>query len=102
LDEKIHEWIDIEWTLSAQKHALSVTRIRLVMKNVPGVLGEACTLIGEAKGNIVNIRIEHSDMNFLQVDFDIEVIDAKHINTISGALRACKSVDRVERYRARA
>jgi len=101
LDEGVHEWIDIQWTLSAEKHAISVTRIRLIMKNVPGVLGEACTLIGEAKGNIVNIRIEHSDMNFLQVDFDIEVFDAKHINSISGALRACKSIDRVERYRAR-
>jgi GTP pyrophosphokinase/guanosine-3',5'-bis(diphosphate) 3'-pyrophosphohydrolase len=99
LDAQKDHWIDLHWTQIAENNALSVARLRISMENKPGVLGQACTLIGEAKGNIINIHITPRQLDFLDVDFDIEVVDAKHIAHISAALRTCKQIESVERYR---
>ncbi len=99
-DEKDADaWIDLHWTLNAEKNTLSVARIRVVMQNKPGVLGQACTLIGEAKGNIVNISIAPNAVDFLEIDFDIEVLDARHVINISAALRTSPMIESVERVR---
>ncbi|MGN6365140.1 RelA/SpoT family protein [Asticcacaulis taihuensis] len=99
MDGEKDRWIDLHWTLNAEKNTLSVARLRVNMQNKPGVLGQACTLIGEAKGNIVNISISNKPMDFLDVDFDIEVLDARHITNISAALRTSPMIESVDRVR---
>ncbi len=99
LETEKERWIDLHWTLNAEKNTLSVTRLRVNMQNKPGVLGQACTLIGEAKGNIVNIAINAKQLDFLDVDFDIEVLDARHITNISAALRTSPMIESVDRVR---
>ena len=99
MDGEKDRWIDLHWTLNAEKNTLSVARLRVNMQNKPGVLGQACTLIGEAKGNIVNIGILNKPMDFLDVDFDIEVLDARHITNISAALRTSPMIESVDRVR---
>ncbi|MFT4077155.1 MAG: bifunctional (p)ppGpp synthetase/guanosine-3',5'-bis(diphosphate) 3'-pyrophosphohydrolase [Asticcacaulis sp.] len=99
MDGEKDRWIDLHWTLNAEKNTLSVARLRVNMQNKPGVLGQACTLIGEAKGNIVNISIANKPMDFLDVDFDIEVLDARHITNISAALRTSPMIESVDRVR---
>jgi GTP pyrophosphokinase/guanosine-3',5'-bis(diphosphate) 3'-pyrophosphohydrolase len=95
-------WVDLQWTLNAEKNTISVARIRANMENKPGVLGITCTLIGEAKGNIINMHLTNNQVDFLDVEFEIEVIDAKHLTNISAALRTCPSVESVERIRGNA
>ncbi|MGZ3297727.1 MAG: RelA/SpoT family protein, partial [Asticcacaulis sp.] len=56
-DTNTDAWIDLHWTLNAEKNTLSVARLRVNMQNKPGVLGQACTLIGNARGNIISINI---------------------------------------------
>jgi GTP diphosphokinase / guanosine-3',5'-bis(diphosphate) 3'-diphosphatase len=92
-------WIDLAWTLNAETNTISVGRIRATMQNKPGVLGQACLLIGEAKGNIINIRLSHNQPDFQNCEFDIEVRDAKHLTHISAGLRTSPSVENVERVR---
>jgi len=99
MDGEKDRWIDLHWTLNAEKNTLSVARLRVNMQNKPGVLGQACTLIGEAKGNIVNIGISNKPRDFLDVDFDIEVLDARHITNISAALRTSPMIESVDRVR---
>ncbi|MDV6329254.1 bifunctional (p)ppGpp synthetase/guanosine-3',5'-bis(diphosphate) 3'-pyrophosphohydrolase [Asticcacaulis sp. 201] len=99
LESQDENWIDLHWTLNAEKNTLSVARLRVNMQNKPGVLGQACTLIGEAKGNIINIAINAELMDFLDVDFDIEVLDARHITNISAALRTSPMIESVDRVR---
>ncbi|MBP2158412.1 GTP pyrophosphokinase/guanosine-3',5'-bis(diphosphate) 3'-pyrophosphohydrolase [Asticcacaulis solisilvae] len=99
LEAEKDRWIDLHWTLNAEKNTLSVARIRVTMQNKPGVLGQACTLIGEAKGNIVDIHIAPKQMDYLEIDFDIEVMDARHITNISAALRASQMIESVDRMR---
>lgn len=99
LDEVDARWIDLHWTLTAEKHALCTARLSVVLRNLPGVLGEACSLIGETRGNIVNIHIDRHQLDYLDIDFDIEVVDAKHLSQIAAALRASRQIESVERYR---
>ena len=69
------------------------------IKNAPGVLGQACTIIGEAGANILNLKMSHRQSDFFDVDFDVEVVDARHLTHIAAALRACPSVETVDRVK---
>ncbi len=63
------------------------------------MLGRACTIIGDAGGNIVNLNMHHRQGDFFDVDIDLEVVDARHLTHIAAALRACPSVETVDRAR---
>ena len=55
------------------------------------------TYIGEAGGNIVQLRMHQRQADFFDVDIDVDVNDAKHLTHIAAALRANPSVETVER-----
>ena len=92
-------WRDLQWTPQAERATVSLARLRATIRNAPGVLGQVCTIIGEAGGNIVNLNMHHRQADFFDVDFDIEVRDARHLTNIAAALRACPPVETVERAR---
>ncbi len=92
-------WRDLHWTPEAERSTLSRAKLRASIRNAPGVLGQACTLIGEAGGNILNLRMHHRQSDFFEVDLDIDVKDARHLTHIAAALRACPSVETVDRVR---
>ena len=81
-------WRDIQWTAEAERNTLSAARLHATIRDAPGVLGQACTMIGEAGGNIVGINMRHRHSDFFDVDFDVEVKDARHLTHIAAALRA--------------
>jgi GTP pyrophosphokinase/guanosine-3',5'-bis(diphosphate) 3'-pyrophosphohydrolase len=90
-------WRDMHWTAQAEQSTLSTTKLVATIRNAPGVLGQVCTIIGEAGGNIVNMNMHHRQSDFFDVDFDIEVRDARHLTLIAAALRACPPVETVDR-----
>jgi GTP pyrophosphokinase/guanosine-3',5'-bis(diphosphate) 3'-pyrophosphohydrolase len=92
-------WRDLNWTPEAERSTISMTRLHATIQNAPGVLGQVCTIIGEAGGNIVNLRMHHRQSDFFDTDIDVEVRDAKHLTNIQAALRACPSVETVDRTR---
>ena len=92
-------WLNLGWTLHAEKNTVSMGRIYAEMRNIPGALGQACTVIGESKGNIVNISIAHNRQDYQRVTFDVDVVDTRHLSQISGALRTLEAVDTVDRVR---
>lgn len=92
-------WRDLNWTPEAERSTISLTRLHATIQNAPGVLGIVCTIIGEAGGNIVNLRMHHRQSDFFDTDIDVEVRDAKHLTNIQAALRACPSVETVDRTR---
>ena len=63
------------------------------------MLGQTSTIIGEMGGNILNLVMHKTHRDYFEVEFDIEVNDAKHLTTIAAALRACQSVEEVDRSR---
>ena len=90
-------WRDLQWTPEAGRSTVSQARLTATIRNAPGVLGQTCTIIGETGGNIINLNMHKAQQDYFDVDFDIEVKDAKHLTDIAAALRACPSVDEVER-----
>ncbi|MFO1012674.1 MAG: bifunctional (p)ppGpp synthetase/guanosine-3',5'-bis(diphosphate) 3'-pyrophosphohydrolase [Caulobacteraceae bacterium] len=97
LEDQEDRWRDLHWTAEAEQETFSQARLHATVIDAPGVLGQACTVIGEAGGNIVGMNMHHRHNNFFDVDFDIEVKDARHLTHIAAALRACPSVETVER-----
>ena len=98
--EEVEEvWRDLRWTPEAEQNTLSGARLRATIRNAPGVLGQTCTIIGEAGANIVNLKMAHRQADFFDVDFDLEVLDAKHLIHVAAALRACHPVETVDRAR---
>ena len=90
-------WHDLQWTPQAEKQALAVARLKATVRNGVGVLGQVTTTIGEAGGNIRNLVLSHRAEDFFDLNFDVEVEDAKHATAIMAALRANPAVEAVER-----
>ena len=90
-------WRDLQWTPEAERNAIARARLTATIRNTPGVLGQVCTVIGEAGGNIVQLRMHHRQNDFFGIDIDVDVNDARHLTHISAALRANPSVEEVER-----
>ncbi len=95
-------WRDLHWTAEAERNTVSDARLEATIRDAPGVLGEACTIIGEVGGNIIGVNMRHRHADFFDVDFDLEVRDARHLTHIAAALRACPSIETVERARGMA
>ena len=91
-------WNDLQWTPQAEQ-GVAVARFRATIRNAPGMLGQVATVIGEAGGNILNLKMALRQSDFFDLDIDVEVTDAKHATTVMAALRANPSVDTVERAR---
>jgi GTP pyrophosphokinase/guanosine-3',5'-bis(diphosphate) 3'-pyrophosphohydrolase len=93
-------WRDLQWTPEAERNAIARARLTATIRNAPGVLGQVATVIGEAGGNIVNLRMHHRQSDFFDVDIDVDVNDAKHLTHIAAALRANPSVETVDRAKS--
>jgi GTP pyrophosphokinase/guanosine-3',5'-bis(diphosphate) 3'-pyrophosphohydrolase len=93
-------WRDLQWTAEAERNTVSFARLRATIGNAPGVLGQACTIIGEAGGNIVGVHMKRRHSEFFDVDFELDVRDARHLTNIAAALRACPPIETVERPRS--
>ena len=96
-DTEADRWVDLQWTPEAERNTFSMARLYATIRDAPGVLGQACTIMGEAGGNIVGVNMRHRHSDFFDVDFDLEVKDARHLTHVAAALRACPSVETVER-----
>ncbi len=97
LEGEAARWRDLHWTAEAEQSTLSVARLLATIRDAPGVMGQACTIIGEGGANIIGVQMRHRHSDFFDVDFDVEVRDARHLTHIAAALRACPSVETVER-----
>ena len=90
-------WRDLHWTPEAERNSVARAKLIATIRNLPGVLGQVCTIIGEAGGNIVQLRMHHRQADFFDVDIDVDVHDARHLTHIAAALRANPSVETVDR-----
>lgn len=64
-----------------------------------GRLAEIAGAVGEARGNITNIKTLSRSRDFFDMAFDIEVVDVRHLSNIVAALKTCDRVVTAERAR---
>ena len=99
-DDDLENWIDLKWTPEANANAVSVGRVTATVRNEPGVLAEMAGIVGEAGGNISDVKTMERTKDFFTMSFDVEVFDARHLSNIVAALKTSERVVSAERARA--
>lgn len=89
-------WLDISWGEDAED-TLHVGRLKVMLNNEPGALGELSNLIARYNGNIANLNIVYRTVSYFELLVDVEVKDLKHLSDIIAALKASKAVSYVSR-----
>ena len=97
LTNEPERWIDVSWDAGASKAEAHVSRVHLIVLNVPGSLGDLSNVIARNNGNISNLKITSRQADFFDMIVDIEVKDVKHLSEIIAALRATPAINSVER-----
>jgi GTP pyrophosphokinase len=69
------------------------------VKNTPGALGALANIIGQNGGNISNLKITGRNPLYFEIQIDVEVRDAPHLENIIRALKVDTAVEGVERVR---
>jgi GTP pyrophosphokinase/guanosine-3',5'-bis(diphosphate) 3'-pyrophosphohydrolase len=98
LDDDSSRWVDLHWH-SGKHPAIHVVSIELTISNDAGVLGRICTLIGEQKANISDLRFVDRKPDFYRLIVDVQLRDVEHLHTIMLALEADSDVAAVHRHR---
>ncbi len=65
--------------------------------NAPGSLAEIAALIGEADGNIDQVRMVQRGRDFTEMLIEVEVWDLDHLNHILAGLKSKGVVNNAER-----
>ncbi len=98
LKEFEHEgWIDVTWDVDPDNPGRFPARISVTAVNAPGSLADIAKIIGEAGGNIDNLKMARKAADFTVMLIEVEVFDLVHLNHIVGGLRARPTVAKVER-----
>lgn len=96
-DDRPDLWVDLKWTELAKSGVRAVGRIAINAADNKGVLAQQCSVVAQAGGNITGVSTRSRGPGFMELTFDIEVDDLRHLEQIKAALRALAVVERVER-----
>jgi GTP diphosphokinase / guanosine-3',5'-bis(diphosphate) 3'-diphosphatase len=87
-DEEPERWIDVTWDIDEDNPQRFPAKIAVTALNEPGSLAQVAAVIGEADGNIDNIKIMKQVPDYAEMVIDLEVWDLTHLNEIIAGLRA--------------
>lgn len=93
-----NRWVDLRW--QAGRHApIHTVSLELTIANDAGVLGRICTLIGEQKANISDLRFTDRKADFYRLIVDVDLRDVEHLHMVMTALEAETDVAQIARHR---
>ncbi len=97
-EDQTERWVDLRW--HEGKHAaVHAVSLELTISNNAGVLGRVCSLIGEQKANISDLRLPGPQARLFPHFVEIDVSDAEHLHRILTVLSAESDVAQVIRVR---
>jgi len=91
-------WVDLRWHAGRHAPVYTVT-LDATISNDAGVLGRLCTLIGEQKANISDLRFTDRKPDFYRLIIDVDLRDVEHLHMVMTALEAETDVAQIERHR---
>ncbi|MBR3369988.1 MAG: bifunctional (p)ppGpp synthetase/guanosine-3',5'-bis(diphosphate) 3'-pyrophosphohydrolase [Rhodobacteraceae bacterium] len=97
-EDQPDRWIDLRWQDGTHPAVYSVT-LDLTISNDAGVLGRVCSLIGEHKANISDLRFVDRKPDFYRLLVEAEMRGVSHLHEVMTALEAETSVARIIRTR---
>ena len=80
-DDDPELWIDLAWDTETLSD-LYPARLKIVLHNEVGALGQLTQTIAEGGANIENLQMLHKARDFYNIDLTIEVEDVRHLNKI--------------------
>ncbi len=90
------KWIDVAWDASGQDE-LFIGRLRVSLSHETAALASVANVIAKDEGNISNLKITNRSTDFFDILIDVEVKNARHLNSIIASLRAKDVIQSVER-----
>ena len=97
-EEQPARWIDLQWH-SGRHAAVHTVCLQIAISNDAGVLGRICTLIGEQKANISDLRFTDRKPDFYRLLVDVDLRDVEHLHMVMTALEAETDVAQISRHR---
>jgi GTP pyrophosphokinase/guanosine-3',5'-bis(diphosphate) 3'-pyrophosphohydrolase len=97
-EEQPQRWVDLRWHAGRHAPVFMVT-LDLTISNDAGVLGRICTLIGEQKANISDLRFTDRKPDFYRLIMDVDLRDVEHLHMVMTALEAETDVAQISRHR---
>ncbi len=91
------QWIDVTWDIDPDHPIRFLARILVTVLNEPGTLAQIAQVIGEADGNIDNLRMTHRAHDFTEMLIEVEVWDLEHLNRIISGVASKSAVSKAER-----
>lgn len=89
-------WLDIDWGDEAQNE-FHTARLKVMLSNEPGALGDLSNLIARQESNISNLNIVYRTLSYFEILVDLEVKDLQHLENIIAVLKASKVISYVAR-----
>ncbi|MEO0549476.1 MAG: RelA/SpoT family protein [Pseudomonadota bacterium] len=96
-DDRPDLWVDLQWTELAKSGVRAIGSLAVTAADNKGVLAQQCAVVAQAGGNITGVKTREREPGFMELVFNIEVEDLRHLEQIKAALRALAVVERVER-----
>ena len=97
-EEQPARWVDLHWNAGRHKPVHTVS-LEVTISNDAGVLGRICTLIGEQKANISDLRFTDRKPDFYRLIIDVDLRDVEHLHMVMTALEAETDVAQISRHR---
>jgi GTP pyrophosphokinase len=98
LKQHEHEkWIDVTWDVDPTHPERYPALISVTAPNKPGTLAQIADVIGQAGGNIDNLKMIRRASDFTELKIGLEVWDLVHLNSIISGLKSKAIVSKVER-----
>ncbi len=97
-EEQLNRWVDLHWH-SGRHASVNTVSLDVAISNDAGVLGRICTLIGEQKANISDLRFTERKPDFYRLIIDVDLRDVEHLHMVMTALEAETDVAQVSRHR---
>jgi GTP pyrophosphokinase/guanosine-3',5'-bis(diphosphate) 3'-pyrophosphohydrolase len=98
LEDQTERWIDLRWH-DGRHAAVHTVALQITIANDAGVLGRICTLIGEQKANISDLRFMDRQPDYYRLMIEVDLRDVGHLHAVMTALEAESDVAALERFR---
>ena len=89
-------WLSISWGQQDPKQ-MHTGRLKVMLTNEPGSLGEISNIMARYDTNISNLNIVYRTVSYFEIMIDVDVKDVQQLNDIITALKSCKVVSYVAR-----
>jgi guanosine-3',5'-bis(diphosphate) 3'-pyrophosphohydrolase len=97
-EDQTQRWVDLHWHSGRHAPVFTIS-LDVTISNDAGVLGRICTLIGEQKANISDLRFTDRKPDFYRLIIDVDLRDVEHLHMVMTALEAETDVAQIARHR---